>query len=80
MLILTLLLDVVSLALLEVYSFTKTLLRNPPTIYFEILFAVLAMSMVVLSYLYRSTISLIISSILFLLTLISIIMVRVVKK
>ncbi len=72
-------LDFISAALLVVYIITEN--RYLPTVIFELLFAVLSMAMVVLSYLYDSSTSLAISSILFLLALIRIIRVkRVIEK
>ncbi len=72
-------LDFISAALLVVYIITEN--RYLPTVIFELLFAVLSMAMVVLSYLYDSSTSLAISSILFLLALIRIIRVkRVVER
>ena len=72
-------LDWISVALLVVYIIAEK--RYLPTVNFELLFAVLGMAMVVLSYLYNSSTSLAISSILFLLALIRIIRVkRVVER
>ena len=72
-------LDWISVALLVVYIIAEK--RYLPTVNFELLFAVLGMAMAVLSYLYNSSTSLAISSILFLLALIRIIRVkRVVER
>jgi len=72
-------LDFISAALLVVYVIAEN--RYLPTVNFELLFAVLAMAVAVLSYLYNSFTSLTISSILFLLVVIRIIKVkRVIKK
>ena len=72
-------LDFISAALLVVYIIAEN--RYLPTVNFELLFAVLAMAVAVLSYLYNSFTSLTISSILFLLVVIRIIKVkRVIKK
>jgi len=63
-------LDFVSAMLLMVYVIAEE--RYLPTIRFEILFAVMAMAMAVLSYLYNDFVSLAISSIVFLLVIIRI--------
>jgi len=67
-------LDLISAALLVVYIIAEN--RYLPTVTFELLFAVLAMAVAVLSYLYNSFTSLTISSILFLLVVIRIIRVK----
>ena len=69
----------ISVLLLVVYIIAE--LRYLPTVNFELLFAVMGMAMAVLSYLYNSSTSLAISSILFLLALIRIIRVtKVIEK
>lgn len=64
-------LDLISVLLLIVYIIAEK--RYLTTVYFEILFAVMAMAMAVLSYLYNDLTALTISSIVFLLVLIRII-------
>jgi len=64
-------LDLISILLLIVYVIAEK--RYLTTVYFEILFAVMAMAMAVLSYLYNDLTALTISSIVFLLVLIRII-------
>ena len=71
-------LDFISAALLVVYIIAEN--RYLPTVTFELLFAVLAMAVAVLSYLYNSLTSLTISSIVFLLVVIRIIRVTKVAK
>jgi Ca2+/Na+ antiporter len=63
-------LDFISIMLLMVYIVAEE--RYLPTVRFEILFAVMAMAMAVLSYLYNDLASLVISSIVFLLVVLRI--------
>ncbi|MCI4407538.1 MAG: hypothetical protein JHC26_00465 [Thermofilum sp.] len=71
-------LDLISVLLLLAYALAED--RYLPTVRFELLFAVMAMAMAVLSYLYNSLTSLAISSVVFLLVMIRILRIGAVIK